>query len=91
MCQVWKWALKCLICFGLGHIEDRCWKKFAKGLSATTNFLEVLVDDEEANLSKLNCICGGDYHIFFEVKIPKMILPKIANPIEEQEDGIAKN
>jgi hypothetical protein len=31
-------------------MEDRCWKKFAKGLPTTTNFLEVLVDDEEATL-----------------------------------------
>jgi hypothetical protein len=46
--------------FGLGHIEDRCWKKFVKGLSATINFFEVLVDDEEATLSKLNHICVGD-------------------------------
>jgi hypothetical protein len=45
------YGLKCSFCFRLRHIEDRCWKKFAKGLFATTNFLEVLVDDEKATLS----------------------------------------
>jgi hypothetical protein len=29
-------------------------------LPATTNFLEVLVDDEEAILAELNHICGKD-------------------------------
>jgi hypothetical protein len=46
------YGLKCSFCFGLRHIEDRCWKKFAKGLFVTTNFLEVLVDDEKATLLK---------------------------------------
>jgi hypothetical protein len=64
-------GLKCSFCFRLGHAEDRCRKKFAKGLFATTNFLEVLVDDEEAILSKLNYICGGDKHIFSRVRDPK--------------------
>jgi hypothetical protein len=31
-------------------MKDWCWKKTAKGLAATTNFLEVLVIDEEATL-----------------------------------------
>jgi hypothetical protein len=41
-------------------MEERCWKKTSKGLLATTNFLEVLVDDEEAILVELNCVCGHD-------------------------------
>jgi hypothetical protein len=73
-------GLKCSFCFGLGHIKDKCWKKSGKGLPTTTNFLEVLVDDEEATLVKLNRICGGDHHIFSGVKIPKRKLPIIANP-----------
>jgi hypothetical protein len=32
-------------------MEDRCWKKFAKGLLTMTNFLEVLNDDEEVTLA----------------------------------------
>ncbi len=39
------------LCFGLGHTKDRCWRKSPKGLPASTNFFEVLVDDEEAILS----------------------------------------
>jgi hypothetical protein len=48
--------LKYSFCLGLRHTKERCWKKFAKGLLATTNFLKALVDDEEAILAKLNCI-----------------------------------
>ncbi len=34
-------------------------EKSTKGLSTTINFLEVLVDDEEAILLELNRICGS--------------------------------
>jgi hypothetical protein len=44
-------GLKFSFYFGLGHIEDMYWKKFTKGLPTTMNFLEVLVDDEEATLA----------------------------------------
>ncbi len=57
---------------------------------ATTNFIEILVDDEEATLSKLNHTCGGDQHVFSGVKIPKRKLPIIANLIKEQEKGIVE-
>ncbi len=53
-------GLKCSFCFRLRHMEDMCLKKSAKGLPTTTNFLEVLVDDEEAILVELNRICGED-------------------------------
>jgi hypothetical protein len=53
-------GLKCSFYCSLGHTENRCWKKIAKGIVATTNFLEVLVNDEEATLSKLNHIYGDD-------------------------------
>jgi hypothetical protein len=53
-------GLKYSFCFGLGHMEDRCYKKSAKRLPTTTNFLEVLVDDEKAAFIELNRICGGD-------------------------------
>jgi hypothetical protein len=38
----------------MGHTKNRCWKKNDKGPFAFTNFLEVLVNDEEAILTKLN-------------------------------------
>ncbi len=81
-------GLKCSFYFGLGHIEDLCYKKCVKGLPATTNFLEVLVDDEEATLVELNRVSGEDQHIFSRVKIPKKKLPITTNPTEEQEEII---
>jgi len=78
-------GLKCSFCFGLKHMENWCWKKFAKGLFATTSFLKVLVDDEKKTLSKLKHICGEDQHVFLKVKIPKA-----SNPILEQEEGIVE-
>jgi hypothetical protein len=32
-------------------MKDQCWKKTAKGHATTINFLEILVNDEEATLS----------------------------------------
>ncbi len=84
-------GLKCSFCLGLGHTEERCWKKTTKGLLATTNFLEVLVDDEEATLAKLNHVCGDDQHVFSRVRIPKRRLPITTNLVEEQEEVIAKD
>jgi hypothetical protein len=46
-------GLKCSFFFGLGHTKDQCWKKTTKGHAATTNFLEVLVNDEKATLLEL--------------------------------------
>jgi hypothetical protein len=73
--------LKCYFYLGLGHTEKKCWNKNAKGLCATTNFLEVLVDDEEATLAKLNRVYGNDQHVFSGVRIPKRICPLL--PIQQ--------
>ncbi len=62
--KIENYDMKCLFCFGLGHIENKCWKKFAKGLATTTNFLEVLVNDEEVSLLELNRIYGKEEHVF---------------------------
>jgi hypothetical protein len=67
-------------------MEKRCWKKIAKGLLATTNFLEVLVDDEETIMAELNRACGDDQHVFSGVRIPKRKLPIVINPAEEREE-----
>jgi hypothetical protein len=40
--------------FGLGHTKEQCWKKNGRGPIVITNYLEVLVDDEETTLAKLN-------------------------------------
>jgi hypothetical protein len=52
-------------------MEERCWKKFVKGLLGTTNFLEVLVDDEEATMVELNCVCGEDCIYFLGLESQK--------------------
>ncbi len=43
-------GVKCTFCTGLGHSEDKCWKKPKDGKSATgaANLLEVMLDDEAA-------------------------------------------
>ncbi len=55
-------GLKCTFCACLGHSEDRCWKKPKDGKphSGTANFVEVLLDDEEATLQQLNRLCGSE-------------------------------
>jgi hypothetical protein len=63
----------------MGHIEDRLWKKNGKGPFASTNFLEVLVNDEEATLTKLNRLCGVKHNVFSKVKMPKCKLPILAS------------
>jgi hypothetical protein len=42
------YGIKCAFCAGLGHSEDKCWKKPKDGKSTTgaANFLEVLLNDE---------------------------------------------
>jgi hypothetical protein len=42
---------KCSFYLGLRHTKEKYWKKTTKGLFATTNFLEVFVDVEEAILA----------------------------------------
>jgi len=45
-------GIKCTFCAGLRHSEDRCWKKPKEGKSHSgmVNFVEVLLNDEEATL-----------------------------------------
>jgi hypothetical protein len=45
-------GIKCSFCAGLGHSEDRCWKKPKDGKvhSGAANFIEVLLNDEQATL-----------------------------------------
>ncbi len=55
-------GVKCSFCAGLGHSEDRCWKKLKDGKSHSraTNFLEVLLNDEEATIQQLNKLCENE-------------------------------
>ncbi len=55
-------GIKCTFCACLRHFEDMCWKKpkDGKSHSRTTNFLEVLCNDEEATMQQLNKLCGNE-------------------------------
>ncbi len=64
--------VKCTYCSGLGHFEDRCWKKLKDGKSPSraANFLEVLISDEATTLQQLNKLCGNE-NIFSHMRVPK--------------------
>jgi hypothetical protein len=69
-------GIKCSFCSGLGHLEDRCWKKPKNGKShsGAANFQEVLLNDEEATLQQLNKLCGNE-NIFSYTRIPRRRMP----------------
>jgi predicted aspartyl protease len=64
--------MKCSFCAGLGHSEDRCWKepKDGKVHPGSANFLEVLLNDEEATLHQLNKLCGNE-NLFSYTRVPR--------------------
>jgi hypothetical protein len=64
-----------LLCSGLGHSEDKCWNKpkDGKSHSRTTNFLEVLLNDEDVTKQQLNKLCGNE-NIFSYTRIPTKIM-----------------
>ncbi len=55
-------GVKCSFCSGLGHSEDKCWKKpkDRRSNSGAANFLEVLLDDEAATTEQLNKFCENE-------------------------------
>jgi len=85
-------GIRCSFCNGMGHSKDRCWKKKdIKPSNSTTNYLEVLVNNEEATLNELNKICGANHQLTSGNKIPKKKLPVQVNEAEgvvEQVEGI---
>ncbi len=60
---------------GMGHIENKCWKKNPKNGTILTKNLKVPMDDEEATLAQLNRIYGFNYDLFFHVRVPKRKIP----------------
>ncbi len=72
-------GIKCALCAGLGHSEDKCWKKPKDGKSTTggANFLEVLLDDEAATEQQLNKLCGNE-NLFSYTRVPRRRTPVIA-------------
>ncbi len=65
-------GIKCSFCAGLGHSEDRCWRKPKDGKvqSGAANFVEVLLNDEQATLKQLNKLCG-DKKVFSYTRVPR--------------------
>ncbi len=49
----------------MGHMKDKQWKigKDGKTLFVATNYLKVMVDDEEITLKQLNQLCGTKHDI----------------------------
>jgi hypothetical protein len=71
---------------GLGHLVDECWKKPKDGKThfGATNFLEVLLDNEETTMQQLNRLCGNE-NIFSHTRAPRRIMPiEVAT-----EDGVS--
>jgi hypothetical protein len=69
-------GIKCSFCVGLGHSEDRCWKKpkSGKSQSGAANFLEVLLNDEAAIEQQLNKLFGNE-NLFSYTRVPKRRTP----------------
>jgi hypothetical protein len=65
-------GIKCSFCSGLGHSEDRCWKRSKDGRpsSGAANFLEVLLDDEATTAQQLDRLCGNE-NVFSYTRIPR--------------------
>jgi len=74
-------GVKCSFCAGLGHSEDRCWKKPRDGKThpGSANFLEVMLDDEEATLQQLNKLCGSE-NLFSYTRVPRRRMPVEMTP-----------
>ncbi len=69
-------GVKCSFCSGLGHSEDRCWKKPKDGRSnfGAANFLEVLLNDEVATAQQLDRLCENE-NVFSYTRLPRRRLP----------------
>jgi len=74
-------GVKCSFCAGLGHSEDRCWKKPKDGRShsGAANFVEVLLNDEEATRQQLNRLCGNQ-EVFSYTQVPRRRMPIEVTP-----------
>jgi hypothetical protein len=70
--RIENYGLKCNFCRGLGHTKECCLKKKDPYMSgAATNYLEVVVDGEEAIRNYLDKICGSSQDLFSHTRVPK--------------------
>jgi predicted aspartyl protease len=91
-------GVKCSFCSGLGHSEDKCWKKSKDGRSnsGAANFLEVLLNDEATTIQQLDKFCENE-NVFSYTRIPRRRLPVELPPAgvvpstEVAEDGTVTN
>ncbi len=91
-------GIKCTFCTGLGHSEDRCWKKpkDERMHTGTANFVEVLLSDEEATLQQFNRLCGNE-KVFSYTRVPRRRVPVEVAPTtnapssEVEEEGMRMN
>jgi len=60
--RIKNYGIKCFFCSGLGHSEDKCWKKPKDGKSnfRATIFLEILLNDRKETMQELNKLCRND-------------------------------
>ncbi len=85
-------GIKCSFCTGLGHSEDKWWKKpkDGKSIAGTANFLEVLLDDGAATEQQFNKLCGNE-NLFSYTRVPRRTLVDVSPggvaPIPEVERG----
>jgi len=92
------YGLKCTFCVGLGHSENKCWKKPKDGKSTirTTNFLEVLLDDGAVTKQQFNKLCGNE-NLFSYTGVPRRrtlvdVAPGGVAPLPEAErEGVGAN
>jgi hypothetical protein len=72
----------------MGHTKDICWKcgKDGKMSTVATNYLKVLVDDEEATLEQLNKLCGIKHDVLMGARIPRRCLPIESLDVETTEN-----
>ncbi len=75
-----KCGIKCSFCLGLSHLEDMCWKKpkDGKSHSRATNFLEVLLNDEDGTMQQLNKLWGNENILFYIWVLKKRMHVEIA-------------
>jgi len=91
-------GIKCTFCAGLGHSEDKCWKKPKDGKSTAraANFLKVLFDDGTTIEQQFNELCGNEI-LFSYTRVPRRrtlidVAPRGVAPIPEaKREGVGAN
>ncbi len=83
--------MRCGFCGGLGHTKECCWKKKDLKIGvATTNYLEVLVDDEVVVQNQLDKICGNNHDLFSHIRVPRRRIHVEVNIGEHKGTDVAK-